>query len=60
MSNTGAGNLGLPVVLVVGDYTARVGTLTLDEGETVQSSLAALFRAAADAFDRVPDESVDE
>ncbi|MEV5086868.1 hypothetical protein AB0N18_02775 [Streptomyces griseoincarnatus] len=48
--------VALPVTLTVGDVTTRVGTLTLDPGETVQGALAELFRAAADALDRVDDE----
>lgn len=48
----------LPVSLTVGDYTARVGELQLEPGETVQGALADLFRAAADALDRIPDEEV--
>ncbi|GGW68003.1 hypothetical protein [Streptomyces griseoloalbus] len=46
----------LPVTLTVGDVTTEVGTLTLDPGETVQGALAELFRAAADALDRVPND----
>ncbi|MFH8530470.1 hypothetical protein ACH4GE_18870 [Streptomyces tendae] len=48
----------LPVTLTVGDYTSQVGTLTLDPGETVQSRLAELFRAAADALDLADDQEV--
>ncbi|MGA5084083.1 hypothetical protein [Streptomyces pseudogriseolus] len=48
--------VSLPVTLTVGDVTTRVGTLTLDPGETVQGALAELFRAAADALDRADDE----
>ncbi|MYR46605.1 hypothetical protein [Streptomyces sp. SID5910] len=48
----------LPVTLIVGDYTADVGTLTLDPGETVAHNLADLFRAAADALDRAGDQEV--
>lgn len=50
--------VALSVTLTVGDVTTEVGTLTLDPGETVRGALAALFREAADAFDRVPDEEV--
>jgi len=50
--------LDLPVTLTVGHVTTKIGTLTLDPGETVQSSLAALFRAAADAYERVTAEEV--
>lgn len=50
--------LTLPVTITVGGYTADVGTLTLDPGETVRDALADLFRAAADSLDRVPAEEV--
>ncbi|MEU3097203.1 hypothetical protein ABZ690_21075 [Streptomyces sp. NPDC006967] len=52
--------VALPVTLTVGDVTTTVGTLTLDPGETVRGSLAELFRAAADALDRMPDEPDEE
>ncbi|MFE1842408.1 hypothetical protein [Streptomyces sp. NPDC059515] len=48
----------LPVILTVGDVTTEAGTLTLDPGETVRGALAVLFREAADALDRIPDEEV--
>jgi hypothetical protein len=52
--------VSLPVILTVGDYTSKVGTLTLDPGETVAGSLAELFRAAADALDRADDDQGEE
>nr|WTB07405.1 hypothetical protein OG546_26210 [Streptomyces antimycoticus] len=48
----------LPVSLTVGDHTAEVGELQLEPGKTVQGALADLFRDAADALDRIPNEEV--
>ncbi|MFF4751818.1 hypothetical protein [Streptomyces sp. NPDC001270] len=50
--------LTLPISLTVGDYTAEVGQLTLEPGETVHGALSDLLRAAADALDHVPNEEV--
>ncbi|WND36932.1 hypothetical protein RI578_22760 [Streptomyces sp. BB1-1-1] len=48
----------LPVSVVVGDRPMPVGDLELEHGEPVAPALAALFRAAADAFDRAALEEV--
>lgn len=48
----------LPVSVVVGDHPMPVGELELEDGERVAPALAALFRAAADAFDRAALEEV--
>lgn len=55
-----AAPLTLPVRLTVGDHTAEVGELHLEPGVSIPSALADLFRAAAEAFDRVPQEVTDD
>ncbi|RMB83657.1 hypothetical protein [Streptomyces shenzhenensis] len=50
--------VNLPVALIVGDYTAEVGQLTLGPNETIRGALAELFRAAADALDHDEAEEV--
>jgi hypothetical protein len=45
----------LPVYLTAGEHTAEVGELTLTPGEPIRPALAALFRAAAEAFEADPE-----
>ncbi|TFV32290.1 hypothetical protein E4K10_18160 [Streptomyces sp. T1317-0309] len=44
------------VTLTIGDMTAEIGTLTFNSGQTVQSAMAELLRAAADAYDNLTEE----
>ncbi|MFD7994540.1 hypothetical protein [Streptomyces mexicanus] len=50
--------LRLPIRLTIGDYSADVGTITINAREQIAPQIADALRAAADAYERVTAEEV--